>query len=34
MPYLDIYRLEFENNIVTFEISALEFVVFQNFVKE
>ena len=28
--YLSIFGLEFENNIVTFEISTLEFVLFQN----
>ena len=28
MPYLDNFGLEFENTIITFEISALEF---QNF---
>ena len=27
MPYLGIFRLEFENNIVIFEISTLEFLV-------
>ena len=26
MPYLDVFRLEFENNIVTLEICALEFI--------
>ena len=34
MPYLGIFRLEFENNIVIFEISTLEFAQVQNFVKK
>ena len=35
MPYLGIIlELEFENNIVIFEITALEYVELQNFVKE
>ena len=32
MPDVGVYRLEFENNVVTFEISILEFVQYQNFV--
>ena len=34
MPYLGIFGLEFENNIVMFEISTLEFFQLQNFVKK
>ena len=34
MPYLDIFGLEFENSIVTFEISTFELVYLQNFVKQ
>ena len=30
MPYLGIFRLEFENNIVIFEISTLKFAQVQN----
>ena len=33
MPYLSISGLEFENNIDIFEISTLEFVSLQYFVK-
>ena len=33
MPYLDIFGLEFENNIVIFEISTLGFGKLRNFVK-
>ena len=33
MPDLGIFGLEFENNIVIFEISTLEFVYFQNFME-
>ena len=33
MSYLGIFRLEFENSIVIFEISTFEFVPLQNFVK-
>ena len=33
MPYLGIFRLDLENNTVIFEISILEFVQLQNFVK-
>ena len=33
MPYLDIFRLEFESNIVTFEINTFEFVKLENFMK-
>ena len=33
MPHLGIFWLEFEINIVTFEISTLKFVLLQNFVK-
>lgn len=32
--YLSIFRLQFENNIVIFEISTLQFVYFENFVKK
>ena len=34
MPYLDIFGLKFETNFVIFEISTLEFVQSQNFVKK
>ena len=35
MPYLGIIlELEFENNIVIFEITALEYVELKHFVKE
>ena len=34
MPYLGVFGLEFENNIVMFEISTLEFVLLQNFDKK
>ena len=34
MPYLGIFGLEFENNNVIFGISALEFVLLQNFAKK
>ena len=34
MPYLDIFGLEFQKTIVIFEVSTLEFVKFQNFVKK
>ena len=34
MPYLRIFGREFENNFVIFEISTLEFVLLQNFVKK
>ena len=34
MPDLGIFGLEFENNIVIFEISILEFAYLQNFVKK
>ena len=33
MPHLRSFRLEFENNIVIFEISTFEFVQLQNFVQ-
>ena len=33
MIYLGIFRLEFENNIVIFEVTTLEFVKLQNFTK-
>ena len=33
MPYLDIFRLEFEKNIAIFEISVLEFVLLQRLVQ-
>ena len=33
MPHLGIFELELENNIVRLEISTLEFVQLQNFVK-
>ena len=33
MSGLGIFGLEFENNVVIFEISALEFVLLQNFEK-
>ena len=33
MPYLGIFGLEFENDIVMFEISAVGFVKLLNFVK-
>ena len=32
--YLSIFRLQFENNIVIFEISTLQFVYFENFVEK
>ena len=34
MPDLGIFGLEFENNIVIFEISTLQFVYLQNFTKK
>ena len=34
MPDLGIFGLEFENNIVIFEISTLEFVQLQNFAEK
>ena len=34
MPYLGIFGLEFDDNILIFEISILEFVQLQNFVKK
>ena len=34
MPYLGIFGLEFEKIIVIIEISTLEFVLLQNFVKK
>ena len=34
MHYLDIFGLKFETNLVIFEISTLEFVQSQNFVKK
>ena len=34
IPYLDIFGLKFETNFVIFEISTLEFVQSQNFVKK
>ena len=34
MSHLGIFGLEFENNIVIFEISTLEFVKLQNFAKK
>ena len=34
MPHLGIFGLEFENNIVIFEISTLEFVQLQNFAEK
>ena len=34
MPYLGIIGLEFENNIVIFEISTLKLVKLSNFVKK
>ena len=34
MYFLSILGLEFENNIVIFKVSALEFVQLQNFVKK
>ena len=33
-PYFGIFRLEFKKTIVIFEVSALEFVYLQNFVKK
>ena len=33
MAFLGIFGLEFENNIVIFDISTLEFVYLENFVK-
>ena len=33
MPYLGIIRLEFEKNIIRFEISGLEFVLLQSLVQ-
>ena len=33
MPYLGIFRLEFEKNIDIFEISVLEFVLLQRLVQ-
>ena len=34
MHYLSIWGLEFENNIVIFKISALEFVLMQSLVQK
>ena len=34
MPYFGIFGLEFENTIVVFEISTLEFVYLQNFLEK
>ena len=34
MPYLRIFRLEFKNTIVIFEISVLEFVLLQSLVQK
>ena len=34
MPYLGIFGLEFENNIAIFEVSTVEFIQLQNFVKK
>ena len=34
MPYLDNFGLKFENNTVIFEISTLEVVLSQNFMKK
>ena len=34
MPYLGIIRLEFEKNIIRFEVSALEFVLLQILVQK
>ena len=34
MPHLRSFQLEFENNIVIFEISTFEFVQLQNFVQK
>ena len=34
MPYWGIFELEFENAIVIFEMSTLEYVILQNFAKE
>ena len=34
MPYLGIFGLEFEKNIVTFEISVFEFVLLQILVQK
>ena len=34
MPYLGIFGLKFEENIIIFEISTLEFVEIQNFAKK
>ena len=34
MPYLSIFGLKLENDIVIFEISTLEFVYLQNFAKK
>ena len=34
MPDFDIFGLEFEINVVIFEISTLKLVLFQNFVKK
>ena len=33
MPHLGILGVEFENNIVIFKITTLEFVLLQNFVR-
>ena len=33
MPYLGIFRLEFEKHIVIFEISVFEFVLLQSLVQ-
>ena len=34
MPYLSTFAMEFENNIVIFEISILKFAYLQNFTKK
>ena len=34
MPYLGIFRLEFEKNTVIFEIRTIEFVKLQSFAKK
>ena len=33
MPYLGVFGLEFENNIVIFDVNTLEFVYLENFLK-
>ena len=33
MPYLGIFKLEFQKSILRFEISTLKFVNWQNFMK-